>query len=122
MLYNHKSSTQIKTELRFSISILLQLFFYPKDTTAETIDKTQYFHRLRHNRITVIIHQREIVRIDFTIQSSWIHNFYTVVILIELYRAVTVVSTVADCVHQQLTGRPVRIIHHDFFSQSTDIF
>lgn len=45
MLDDHKGSTKVQTELRFTVAVFLE-FFYTKHSTAETIDKSKYFHSL----------------------------------------------------------------------------
>ena len=51
MLDDHKGSTKVQTELRFTVAVFFEFFFYTKHSTAETIDKSKYFHSLSHYRI-----------------------------------------------------------------------
>lgn len=46
MLDDHKGSTKVQTELRFTVAVFFEFFFYTKHSTAETIDKSKYFHSL----------------------------------------------------------------------------
>lgn len=57
MLDDHKGSTKVQTELRFTVAVFFEFFFYTKHSTAETIDKAKYFHSLSTDNPIAKIHR-----------------------------------------------------------------
>ena len=106
----------MKLEVRLSIPVGAKFILDRLNTSAISVHEPKYLHAFSYNAVAVIVDIGKVFGRGFAIESSGIHYFDTVVILIELHRAISLVISVADGVHQQLASSPVWIIDNHFFT------
>ncbi len=116
--YYKKCGSEMQFEICFSVAIGFQFILYRLDSTAITVYKTENFHSFCHHSIAVVVDIWKILRGRLAIQTSGIHYFYTIIILIELNRAISFIISVTYGIHQKLAGGPMRVIHYDFLTKS----
>ncbi len=121
LTYNDtKCCDKIDIELGSGTLVLLQQILYLTYAMIEHVDVIQVFHHLCHNTIPIVVHMREVLWASLTIQTSWIHDFYMIVILIESGRHIRLIVTMHHGIHHQLTQHLIGIVLHVFFSQDTN--
>ena len=100
--------------------VFFQQILYFTHTMIEHIDVVQVLHHLCYNAIAIVIHMREVLWTSLTIQTSWIHDFYMMVILIESGRHIRLIITMHHGIHHQLAQHLIGIVLHVLFSQNTN--
>ncbi len=117
MLYHKKGCRKMKLKFSLSVTIGFQFILNSLYSTTVSVYKTKNFHTFCNNTVTIIIDIREVFRCSFSIETSGIHYFNTVIVLIKLHRTIALIVSVANSVHQEFSSSPMRIIHFYLFSQ-----
>ena len=107
----------MKFKISSSVTIISQFVLNRLYSATISIHESQDLHTFSHYSIPIVIHIGKILRSCFSIQASRIHNLNAIIILIKLNRTVSFVVSMTNGVHQQFTGRPMRIIKPHFFSK-----
>ena len=117
MLNYLKGCTQGQVKLRLTIPIFHKVVLDPLDSTAKSVYEPKNTQSLGYDCIAVVIHIREVIHVCLAIKPSMILDFYTVIVLIELYRAIRVVCSVTYSVHKQLSCSPMRIVNNSLLTE-----